>query len=114
MTYDRRSHQPTLLRVWRKYRNLTQGALAELSNTTTPTISRLENGRMGYTQHMLERIADALSCYPADIISRHPGETHLGEATGEVQRILERMGKEERDQAVRVLKAMFPIQKILP
>jgi len=103
----RKSYQPTLLKVWRIHRGLTQERLAERVGTTKATISRLEKGRMGYSQPMLERIAEALNCGPADIISRRPGEP-----IDDAQRILERMGEEERGQAVRVLKAMFPISKV--
>ena len=94
-------YQPTLLRVWRKHRDLTQEQLAERVDTSEASISRLENGRQPYTQALLEALANALRCEPGDIIARKPGEP-----TDEVQRILERMGDEERGRVLRVVRAM--------
>jgi len=100
--YIRPTHQPTLLRVWRVHRNLTQSALAERVGVSVATISRLESQKQGYTQSVLEALAEALLCDPADIISRRPGEPN-----DEVQRILSRAGKEKSGQILRVVRAML-------
>lgn len=47
--------------------------LADAVGTSTPTISRLETGKQQYTQGVLEALAKALGCQPADLISRDPG-----------------------------------------
>ena len=99
----RRIYQPTLLREWRKHRNLTQESLASRVDRSEATISRLETQRQAYTQVLLEALAEALQCEPSDIISRRPGEP-----TDEVQRILERMGIEEQGQILGIVRVMFP------
>lgn len=39
---------------------------------THANLSRIENGKTGYTQRTLEAIAHALLCEPADLIMRNP------------------------------------------
>lgn len=60
------------IRQWRKHRGYTQEQLAEILGVTHGAISQLETGRMNYTQPMLEAMAEALSCEPADLIMRDP------------------------------------------
>ena len=61
------------IRAWRLYRGLkTQAELAAKVGLTSQSISRLESGRMGYRQDILEKIAEALDCTPADLLSRDP------------------------------------------
>jgi transcriptional regulator with XRE-family HTH domain len=61
------------IRSWRLYRGLkTQAELAEKVGLTSQSISRLESGRMGYRQDILEKIAEALNCTPADLLGRDP------------------------------------------
>lgn len=36
------------------------------------SISRIETGKQAYTQPVLEAIAEALSCTPADLLMRNP------------------------------------------
>lgn len=61
-------------REWREHRNLTQEAAAERMETTHATISRLERGKQAYTQPMLEKMADAYNCQPADLLMRDPSQ----------------------------------------
>lgn len=60
------------IRQWRKHRGLTQEQLAEVVGVTHGAISQLERGETGYTQPMLEALADAMHCQPADLIMRDP------------------------------------------
>lgn len=62
----------TFFQEWRKYRGLTQDQLAERLETTKSAISKMENGTSRYNQSSLEAWAQALSCEPADLISRPP------------------------------------------
>jgi transcriptional regulator with XRE-family HTH domain len=70
--------RPTYIRQWREYRGLSLVQLAERvaeftgKSMTHPTLSRIENGRIGYTQRILEAIAHSLLCEPADLIMRNP------------------------------------------
>jgi transcriptional regulator with XRE-family HTH domain len=52
--------RPTYIRQWRESRGLTLEQLAEAIGVTHPTLSRIENGKVAYTEERLERIADEL------------------------------------------------------
>lgn len=60
------------VREWRKHRGYTQQQLAEMIGVTDGAISQLERGDTNYTQPMLEALAEALSCEPADLLIRNP------------------------------------------
>jgi transcriptional regulator with XRE-family HTH domain len=63
------------LREWRKYRdNLTQERLADRAGVSQGMISQLENGQSDYTGDLLEKLAYALRCEPADLIMRNPAD----------------------------------------
>ena len=60
------------IRQWRLYRGYTQERLAERVGVTHGALSQLERGLTNYTQPMLEALAEALQCDPADLIMRDP------------------------------------------
>jgi transcriptional regulator with XRE-family HTH domain len=60
------------IREWRKHRGYTQERLAEMVGVSDGAISQLERGDTSYTQPMLEALAEALMCEPADLIIRNP------------------------------------------
>ena len=60
------------IRAWRKHRGYTLEQLAEMINVTHGALSQLERGLTNYTQPMIEALAEALSCAPADLIMRDP------------------------------------------
>jgi transcriptional regulator with XRE-family HTH domain len=89
------------IREWRKFRGLTQEQLAGRLGVVTSSVSQLETGKQGYSQPMLEAIAEALRCEPADLLNMNP----LKE--GEVIDLMRLLNKaENRDMAIRVLKSM--------
>ena len=88
------------VREWRKHRRLSQEALAERIGKSHSAISQLENGRIDYTQGMLEALADALSCDPADLLMRDPTQTES------LWSIWDQIKPENRVQAMRMLKAL--------
>lgn len=90
----------TRVRQWREYRNLTQEALAERVGVSHGTISRLENGRIAYTQRLLEAIADALRCTPADLLMRDPTDPEA------IWSIWDNLTPPLRRQAVALLSAL--------
>lgn len=78
--------RPTFIKQWRAHRGLTQEQLAERVGTylvergitkgyTYASIGRLENGKIGYTQPILEAIADALQTDPASLLMRDPTDS---------------------------------------
>jgi len=60
------------IKAWRVHRGLTQEQLGERIGKTHGAVSQLERGIVGYTQPMLEALADALQCEPQDLIMRDP------------------------------------------
>lgn len=71
----KKKRRQTYLKEWRKFRGLTQSQLAERLGLTQATIARIERGDIAYTQPVLEAMADALRCEPADLIMRDPGKS---------------------------------------
>jgi ribosome-binding protein aMBF1 (putative translation factor) len=55
------------LRVWRKYRGLSQEELAARVKTTVATISRIESGKQGGDPKRWRALADALDVQVEDI-----------------------------------------------
>lgn len=62
----------TFIKEWRKFRNLTQEALAERVGMVVSNIAQLEQGRQGYSQAGLEAIADALRCDAGQLLTVDP------------------------------------------
>jgi transcriptional regulator with XRE-family HTH domain len=88
------------VRQWRKYRHLTQEQLAERIQTTHGAISQLETGRTNYTQGMLEALADALMCEPADLLMRDPTQDQM------IWSLWDKLGEAQKRQAVRFIQAI--------
>lgn len=99
------SYQPAFIKAWRDFRGLTQEQLAERVETTTATISRLENGKQPYSQELLEALADALRCKVADLIARPPHKSQ-----DELLTIIETLDDDTKAQATRILRALLPHQ----
>ena len=92
------------IRQWRKHRGLTQEQLASRVDVATSTISQLETGKQGYSQPMLEALADALGCQPADLLMRDP----LREgAVWSIEQQLKTASPERRIQIIAVVETML-------
>ncbi len=63
----------TRIREFRKLRGLTLKELADRISTTPQTVQRLETANMTVSTDWLEKIANALSIEPADLIARPGG-----------------------------------------
>lgn len=68
---------------------------------TAATLSRLERGQQAYTQPVLELLADALRCEPADLIMRLPPES----TQHKIWSVLSGMSEAEQERALRVILA---------
>jgi len=68
----KKAKHKTFIREWRVYRGLSQARLAEWVGLSQETASRIERGRLNYTQPTLEAFADALGCAPGDLLMRDP------------------------------------------
>lgn len=91
---------PHFVKQWRKHRGLSQEALAERIGKTHSAISQLERGKIDYTQGMLEALADALMCEPADLLMRDPSQDQM------IWSLWETLSEVERKQTVRFIKAI--------
>lgn len=64
------------LLAWRRSRNLTQAQVAEGCGYDRSYYSRIENGKRGYDQELIEKLADFYNCSVADLISVDPASPH--------------------------------------
>lgn len=67
-------YRRTFIRQWRLFRGLTLEQIADRIGTTHATLSRVERGLQPYSQALLEAVADALGCEPADLLVRDPSD----------------------------------------
>lgn len=100
----RRPHPRHFIREWRKHRGYTQEKLAEMVGVTDGALSQLERGDTNYTQPMLEALAQALSCEPADLIIRNPlDQSSMWSILDALRKADDRL----KGQAVRVVKELL-------
>lgn len=90
----------TFFRQWRKHKGLTLEVLAERLGVTAGALSQLERGEVNYTQPMLEALADALNCEPADLLMRDPLEPESPWS------IWNQLKPVQREQAIGMLKIL--------
>jgi len=92
--------QRHFIKEWRKYRGLTQETLAERAAMTPNNLSQLENHKQRYSAEGLERLAEALQCEPAQLLTVDPSKDDA------IWSIWERAKPAERLQIVAVAKAL--------
>lgn len=63
---------PHFLRQWRKYKSQTLEQVAARLHTTHATLSRIERGKLPYSQQILEGLAEEYGTDPASLLSRDP------------------------------------------
>lgn len=93
----------------RKNLNMSQDDLAEQIGANRVTISRYESGAYLPSIPALERLAKALNTTPAKLTGENDNIRHP--ITEEAQIIcggVDRLPKEQRQQALNVFRAMFP------
>lgn len=90
------------IRAWREYRGLTLERLAARVDSTPATISRIERRVRPYSQSLLERLAEALSCEPSDLVVRQPPSPEQIEMLS----VIKGLTPAEAQQALKVLKAL--------
>jgi len=62
------------MRVWRKYRGMTQQVLSQAAGISKPYLSQIETGKRTGTAEVLVTIADALGVTVDDVVPRDIGE----------------------------------------
>lgn len=102
-----RKYAKTFIREWREYRGLSLRRLAGRLELDGPaetfshtSIGRIEKGDQPYSQPVLEALAHALDCSVTDLLSVDPTKE------GEVVDLMRLINDRNRDQAIRVLKAL--------
>lgn len=68
---DRQRH---FLREWRKHRGKTLEQVAEVMHMTHGNLSKIERGKVPYTQDLLEKLAELYMCSVPDLIIRDPSD----------------------------------------
>lgn len=81
---------------------MTQTQLASAIGIEPSTLSRIENGVIGYTQAVLEGAAAALRCSVADLLDRHPDTANRDEFS----RLIDALPEERRAEALAVLRIL--------
>jgi transcriptional regulator with XRE-family HTH domain len=100
------ARRPTFIRAWRKHRGLTLAQLADRLQVELEVdisegqLSRIERGETPYSQDILEAVAQALRCEPADLIMRDPTQPDG------IWSLIDTLQPAERAQAIAVLKAL--------
>jgi len=96
----------TYIKEWRKKRGISLRKLEGRLETspggepliTHVSINRIENGEQPYSQEILEALAVALDCTPADLISVNPFKE------GEVVDLMRHLSGDKYEQAIEFLK----------
>jgi len=94
-----RAAETNRLREWRMHLGLTMEQLAELANTTTATIQRLESGARELKVSQLPRFALALGIRPVDLL---PGSAKTSTEQRELLEIFDKLDTEEQRRLVRI------------
>lgn len=96
----KRERTKHFFKEWRDYRGLTQEQAVGRLNWSQSKLSRIEAGATPYNQDDLEAAAEAYDCEPWQIISANPFKE------GQVVDLVRLLNEAQRDQAIRVLKAL--------
>jgi len=90
------------IQAWRKHRQLTQQQVADRIDMDKSTVSRIETGKVEYSQSTLEAFAFALNCSPADLLSPPPAP---GSPQNELSEYVLSLNKDAQQKALRILRA---------
>lgn len=94
---------PQFFRQWRQHRGYSLERVAEIAGFGSPGyLSDLEKGKRRYNQDILEALAIALQCSPADLLMRDPT------APDPFTSIWDQVPETSRPQALEVLKTFAP------
>lgn len=106
MADPKKKLRKTFIREWRKFHNLTLQKMVDRLETmygletTSATLSRTETGHQEYTQQLLEALADALQCEPADLLMRPPG------AEQDIRLVWSQLSPENQRKALDIIKVL--------
>jgi transcriptional regulator with XRE-family HTH domain len=92
------------IQEWRKFRNLTQEQVAARIGISRTNYLRAEAGKVPYSQDILELLADALNCSPADLLMRDPLKFN---AVWSLEDHLKQADKDTRDRIMAVVQTLL-------
>lgn len=93
----------------RKALGMSQDELSELTGANRVTISQYENGKYLPSVTALQRIAEALGTTPAALTGEAVNaEVPQSKEAREISGAMDRLTKDQRAQALEVMKVMFP------
>lgn len=100
-------HPRHFIKEWRKAAKLTQEQLASILEVAVSGISQLETGKQGYSQPMLEALADAFDCEPADLLMKNP---LMKDATWSLQEKLVKATPERQREILLIVDTMLNME----
>lgn len=103
----KKTYKPTYIREWRESRGLSLRGLAARMESepgveliSYAQLQRIEKGQQPYSQPILEAAATALNVTVAELLSNNPTKD------GAVIDILRALSESEKEQAIKILRAM--------
>lgn len=93
---------PHFLREWRKFRGLTQQALADAVGTSKTVVSEMERGNLQLSPKWLRKFAPVLETKPGYILDHDPNELNT-----DIIDIWAHIDIGDREQAARVLRSFM-------
>jgi transcriptional regulator with XRE-family HTH domain len=99
-----RSARPirTYFKEWREWKGWTQQEVADRLETTTATVSRIENGARDWSKGYVEAFAHVIGCDdPADPITRPP------DGPDPIMKLLRSASPEKQAEALRIVEALL-------
>lgn len=94
--------RPHYIKAWRKFRGLTQAAVANEIGEKPSSLSQLENGKQGYTQWKLETLARIYDTTPVALLSVDP----FSEDQREVDAIWQELSSDGKTEAIEHLRVV--------
>lgn len=91
-------------REWRDFRGLTQEQVAGRTGIDNTILSKLERGKVNYTEKHLEALSHAYNCTPADLLTPPPDRSGSDD---DIARYLRKLkSREDRAKVARILAAL--------
>jgi transcriptional regulator with XRE-family HTH domain len=88
------------LKQWRQYRGYSQEFAGEFLGMARSNLSKIENGKVPYDQHLLEKAAELYKTDPASLIMRNPKDADAPWS------IIDQLKPATRERALEVLRAL--------
>jgi|SRR5579884_2406004 len=97
------------IRAIREAADLSRETVAEKANINANYLGEIERGEKWPTLEMIERIAGALEVSPSGFFEYEAEEVDSGILLGKLHQLLSNRKREELQQALRLLKALFQV-----